>query len=291
MQLAFHLGCHATDEGKLVRSILRSRDVLLAHGIHVPGPRRYRNILPDTLGVLHGSVATDDAQKLLLGSVLDSEDAERALFFHENLISAPSQVFSDEGLYATAPGQFAALVSLFPSHETEFTMALCNPATLIPSLMQRARMPDLGALVTPENAKRLRWLPTMERVMERNPGLKLTLWCNEDTPLLWPEVLRALTKLGHDTPHEGDLDMVAALLPPDGFAELTQDMINDPPPSIPAWRQRIVDALEDYRNPELMEIAVTLPGWTQEVIDEVTETYFADCAAIAALPGVTFLDQ
>lgn len=290
MQLAFHVGCHATDEGKLVRSVLRSRDTLLAKGIHVPGPRRYRNILPDTLGILNGSAASDDAQKLLLGSVLDSEDAVRALFFHENLISTPSQVFAEDGLYTTAPGRFGAIASLFPSHEVEFTMALCNPATLVPALMQRARMPDLGALVTAQNAGRLRWLPTMERVMIENPDLRLTLWCNEDTPVLWPEVLRSLTKLGHDTPHEGDLDMAAALLPQEGFAELTQDMILDPPLSVASWRKRIMDALEDYPNPELMEVEVTLPGWTQDVIDEMTETYFADCAAIAALPGVTFLE-
>ena len=290
MQLAFHVGCHATDEGRLVRSVLRSRDVLVARGIHVPGPRRYRNILPDTLGILNGAPASEDAQKLLLGSVLDSEDAKRALFFHENLICAPSQVFSEEGLYASAPGRFRALVNLFPSHETEFTMALCNPATLIPSIIQRARTPDLGGVIDAANAMNLRWLPTIERVMAENPGLRLTLWCNEDTPLLWPEVLRTLTRLGHDVPHEGDLDMAAALLTEDGLAVMTREMISHPPQNVAAWRQRISEALEDFASPELMEVEVALPGWTQDVIDSVTETYFADCAAIAALPGVTFLE-
>ena len=44
---------------------------------------------------------------------------------------------------------------------------------------------------------------------------------------------------------EGDLDMAAALLPHEGFAELTQDMILDPPVSVTAWRKRIMDAKAD----------------------------------------------
>ena len=39
MQIVFHLGAHCTDDGLLIRSILKNRAKLAAEGIGVPGPK------------------------------------------------------------------------------------------------------------------------------------------------------------------------------------------------------------------------------------------------------------
>ena len=43
--------------------------------------------------------------------------------------------------------------------------------------------------------RRLRWSDTVRNIRIHNPGVPLTVWCDEDTPLIWPEVLQAVS--GH----------------------------------------------------------------------------------------------
>ena len=44
-----------------------------------------------------------------------------------------------------------------------------------------------------------------------------------------------------------------------------------------------------HARPEAVLETVTLPGWTQDLVDEMTDLYEEDVAMIAALPGVEFL--
>ncbi|MCX8509871.1 MAG: hypothetical protein ORN49_13510 [Rhodobacteraceae bacterium] len=285
----FHLGCHASDESRLFRSILNSRAALTPNAVGVPGPRTYRLTLPEAMAKLNGDTASEEMQQNILETVLKRDALLRALFFHDNLLCLPEERLSEAGLYAKAPEGFSNLLRLFPDHETVFSFALCNPATVIAFLVQRQKVPAMEALITPDNALKLRWLPTMTRVMLENPELRLTVWCNEDAPLIWPEILRTLSGLGQEVPHAGDLDMVAALMSPDGFNALTEDLVADPPHDISAWRERISLALRSDAKAELMEVEIPMPGWTDELVAEVTELYRQDCLAIAELPGVTFL--
>lgn len=289
MRIAFHLGLHCTDEGRLVRSMLRSRAELAPEGVHVPPPRRYRSLLRETLNILNGAPAPAEVQRLLIDTLIDTEDVQRLVLFHESLICIPSRAISEEGLYPMAPRRLAAFANLFPDHQTEFFLALCNPATMVPTLAARAGPDGYETVMAGANPLRLSWLATIRRAVEANPGLRLTLWCNEDTPFLWPEVLRAIA--GHETPGplEGDLDLLAALLTDEGLAALQADLAERPPVSVVDWRERAIDALEHAARPEEMEIEVALPGWTDETVARLTEQYLRDCAAIAALPGVEFL--
>ena len=41
--------------------------------------------------------------------------------------------------------------------------------------------------------------------------------------------------------------------------------------------------------PAVLDQVIDLPGWTQEVVDRVTQDYRADVAEIAVLPGVEFV--
>ena len=45
-------------------------------------------------------------------------------------------------------------------------------------------------------------------------------------------------------------------------------------------------ALARHALPEQMEIEVSLPGWTQDLVDRLSDLYDEDVAQIAALPGI-----
>ncbi len=289
MRIVFHLGVHCTDEGRLVRALLRSRGALLSLGVAVPPPRHYRSLLRETLGILNGTAASAEVQELLLDVMVDAEGVSRVVLFNDSLICLPQRAISDEGLYPMAARRLATARGLFPDHLTEFHLALCNPATLVPTLAKRAGPDGYEAVMAGANLLRLRWLPTIRQVLQMNPGVQLTVWCNEDTPLIWPEVLRVLTGLAPEVALEGDNDLLATLLTPEGLAGLIPALAGLDPTDRGTRRERISAALELHGRDEEMEIDADLPGWTEQTVERVTEAYIADCAAIAILPGVTFL--
>lgn len=289
MQIVFQLGVHCTDDGRLVRSLLRSRAALDDKGIYVPGPRRYRSLLRETLTILGGTPASDDVEQLLLDSLIDTDGVQRMLLFHENLITLPQRAISEEGLYAALPTRLGWLRDLFPSHSVEFHLALCNPATLIPTIALRHGAQDYETITAGADPASLSWLSTIRKTLQANPGTTLTLWCNEDTPLIWPELLRSLAALPPKVALEGDLDMVEALLSEEGSVVLRDSLRDVPSLDVTTRRDKISAALESYGKPEEMAVDVSLPGWSGELISRMTARYVADCAEIAKLPGVKFI--
>ncbi len=290
MQIVFQLGVHCTDDGRLVRSILRSRAALDDKGIYVPGPRRYRSLLRETLTILGGTRASEDVEQLLLDSLIDSDGVERMLLFHENLITLPQRAIAEDGLYATLASRIAWIRNLFPSHEVEFHMALCNPATLIPTIALRHGAQDYETITAGVDVSRLSWLSTIRRTLEANPDIGLTLWCNEDTPLIWPDLLRSLSALPAATAMEGDLDMADALLTDEGISALRTELLAVSSNDFAERRDKISQALESHGKPEEMAVEVSLPGWNDSLIAQLTARYLADCAEIAELPGVRFIE-
>lgn len=289
MRIVFHLGVHCTDDGRLIRSVLRSRTAFLDQPLHVPGPRSYRSLLRETLGILNGAPASDEVQSLLLDALTDDDEAERILLFHENLICLPQRIVSDQGLYAMAPRRLQAIANLFPGHQCEFHLALCNPAVLIPSLVQRGVAENYDAVMGGADLGSQRWLPTIRRIVEANRAIDLTLWCSEDAALIWPQILRRICALPPDMALDGDTDMAAALMSDAGAAALRDGLAADPPASAEAWVGRVSAALEEHGRAEEMTLPVDLPGWTDEVVTDLTEAYIDECAAIASMPGVRFL--
>ena len=289
MQIVFHLGAHCTDEGRLVRSLLRSRGALLERGVAVPPPRHYRSLLRETLGILGGAAATAEMQSLLVDTLVDAEGITRLVLFHDSLICIPQRAISEEGLYPMIGRRLAILGNLFPDHEVSFQLALCNPATLVPLLALQSGPGGYETVMAGANVLRLRWLSSIRYVVQTHPGIRLTLWCNEDTPLIWPEVLRGLAGVGPEVAFEGDNDLLATLLTPEGLKGLETALTEGGTTDVAARRELVSRALEAHGLPEHMEFDITLPGWTEEIVARVTEAYVSDCAMIATLPGVTFL--
>ena len=119
-----------------------------------------------------------------------------------------------------------------------------------------------------------------------NPGVPLVIWADEDTPLIWPEVLQAVS--GHDdaTELEDTDELLAGIMSPDGLVRMRNYVATHPPRSI-LQRRRIVSAfLDKFALPDRVEMEFDMPGWTRRhgrrndrrPIDE-------DIDRIRAMPG------
>ena len=88
MRIAYHLGAHFTDDERLLRCLLKNRDVLLQNEIVVPGPKRYRTLLRETAIALKGQPASLDTQALVLEQIMEVDRAERLiliLYYYEEM--------------------------------------------------------------------------------------------------------------------------------------------------------------------------------------------------------------
>ncbi len=291
MQILFHLGAHCTDGGLLIRSILRNREVLAREGVGVPGPGRYRELIRDVSTSLRGDAANPDTEAMLIEAIRDDDTAERIVLSNENFLCRDSVVLTDGALYPKAH-KSAWLRQCFPGHQTEFAVALRNPATFVPDILHRVD-PDGGeraALLATIALERLVWSDVIARIAEANPGARIFAWCHEDTPFIWAEIIREMTGADPYTTLDGEFDMLEQIITDDGMARL-KSFLSLRDVSGPTRRRSAVAAfLQAHAIEDAIEEEIDIPGWTDDTIDELTARYDEDVARIARMPGVQMIE-
>ena len=289
MRIAYHLGALFTDDDRLLRCLLKNRDLLAQHEIVVPGPNRYRRLLRETANKLKGQAATIDEQALILDQIMEEDRASRMILSWESFLSLPNYVLS-ERLYPAAGERVRAFCQIFPQIEAEFFLAIRNPASFLPLLYDRIKPESYRDFLNGCDPFDIYWSEVIERIVESNPGVPLTVWCDEDTPLIWPEVLQAVS--GHDpaTPLQDDDELLALLMTDAGLARYHAYCREHPPQSV-AHRRRIVTAfLEKFGRPEQLTADASAPGWTEELVEDLTAAYLEDVGRIARIPGVHLIE-
>lgn len=288
MRIVYHLGAHCTDEERLLRCLLKNRGTLADQGIAVPGPARYRMLVRDTAVSLNGRPASRDTQALVLDQIMEEATADRLVLSWENFLAFPQWVLRG-ALYPSAGDRMRAITRIFPEIGAEFHLAVRNPATFIPALMARQRGRSYAEVMKGLHPQDLLWSDLVRDIREANPEVPLTIWCDEDTPLIWPEVLRAVSGHAPRTVLEGTDDLLAGLMSPEGLARLTAALSAHPPRTVKARRRITAEHLERHGRPEQLEQEIDLPGWTPALAEALTAQYDDDIARIAALPGVRLI--
>ncbi len=288
MRIVYHLGVHCTDEEKLVRCLLKNRGALAEQGISVPGPARYRVLLRETMGALKGETASRDTQAMVLEQIMDEDEAQRLVLSYDNFLAFPQWVLR-QTLYPGAAERVRALTRLFPDIEAEFHLAIRNPATFLPALFQRQGDRSYEDFIAGTDPMLLRWSDLVTRIRQAVPDVPITVWCDEDTPLLWPEILRGLA--GHDPAMtlNGVHDFLATLMSPEGTARLRKYLTENPPAGTDQRRRIVTAFLAKFALPDRLEVELDLPGWTEDYVAALTAQYDADVARIAAMPDITLL--
>ncbi len=286
MQILFHLGAHATDDGLLIRSILRNRARLAAEGIGVPGPGRYRELLGDVSTTLRGEPASEDTEAMIIEAICDDDTAQRIVLSNENFLCRADVVLAGDGLYPKAD-KSAWLRQSLPSHDVEFALAIRNPATFVPEVI--AQSETVAEVLAEASLADLLWSEVVADIIAANPDAPVTVWCHEDTPFIWSEIMCELT--GHDpfTQLDGEFDMLDTIISEDGMTRLTE-FLESRGVTNQIKRRRAVSAfLEAHAIEEEVETEIDVPGWTSDTIDMLTEIYEDDVARIARMEHVTFI--
>ena len=289
MRIVYHLGVHCTDEDRLVRCLLKNRATLAEQGIVVPSPTRYRKLLRDTAIRLRGAAASDETASMILDQIIDEPVGERMILSWTSFLSFPAYAVS-EMLYARGGERLHGFTQIFPDYEAEFHLAIRNPASFLPDLRQRAQRKGHEDILNGVDPTQLRWSDTIRGIKEANPGVQVTVWCDEDAPLIWPELLQAISGHLPETVLEDDDDLLADLMTEAGLARYRTYCQEHPPQSV-SQRRRIVTAfLEKFGHPEKLAADADVPGWSEALVDQLTQSYLRDIDRIVRMPGVRFIE-
>lgn len=292
MKILYHLGAHCTDEGAILRLLLRNSDRLAAQGTAIPLPEHYEAMLRAAAAAYAGQPQAPQQAKQLLQHLLPQNPpvpASRMVISFESLLAFPRGAITEEGLYPQAGHHAGGLASLFPDHQVEFCLALRNPATLVPALSAK-RMAKGGTPIPSElNPLRLSWLDVVKRLRAACPEAEITLWADEDSPLIWHQILRHISAHAPDMPLEGVLDFPASLLRTPGERRMRAWFERETPTTDPQCQAGLADFLNRFGDPELTEMTLDMPGWDQDSVDRVTARYEAECQVLQTMPNVTVL--
>lgn len=289
MEIVFHIGAHCTDEDRIIRTLLRNRTALAAEGIVVPLARHYRYLFRDLLARLEGARASPRMQELVLDAVMAQDRPRRVVFGHEMFLGLRSDALGSGRLYPGGSARVAALRNIFPDHAVSFCLGIRDPATFLPALHAASEPAATPALPGGIDPLRLSWSALVEEMRAAVPDCDFTVWCDEDLPLIWPAVLRAVSGHGEATRLEHLDEFPAELMLPEGVERMRAYFAENPPASEARRRRAVAAFLERFGRPERLEVEIDMPGWTQERVAEITAAYQADAATIAAIPGVRFI--
>lgn len=289
MQIAFHIGAHCTDEDQLVKSLVKNTQIFTDHGVSVPGPSRYRKLLTDVAVKLAGKPASLETQDMVLEQILDGTDPDRVVFSFDNYISGPRRALENGMLYPAAGEKTRVLYDLFPDHKIEFFLGVRDPATFVPAFLTKYPEIDRTEVMAKLNPMGMVWSDIIKDIREANPECQITVWCNEDTPLIWPEVMHEITGIDMGVQFKGGLDIIAQIMQREGVKRLRAYMAEHQPVNEIQRRRVLAAFLDKYAIEDEVEQEITIPGWTSELVDELSASYEDDMLEIARIPGVSFI--
>jgi len=289
MQIAFHIGANCTDEDRLLKSALKNADALLGKGISVPGPGKYRRLLREAIDSLADGAPADDARDVLLDAIVEDDDITRLVLSNDNFITIPKRIFDHGVFYHQAEKKVHGLLKLFPQDAVSLFIGLRNPASFLQETAARAEVGSLAQYLGMLTPLEVKWSDVVRRIKLAAPDTPLFVWCNEDTPIIWEELIRLFAGVPADLPITGQFDVLSSVIKPDGLQELTANIERVAPEDIEARQHMIADTLEAHALTDLIEDSIEMPELDAALVAAMTDAYEADLDVIAAMEGVDLI--
>lgn len=289
MQIAFHIGANCTDEDRLLKSIFKDADSLLQQGIAVPGPGKYRKLLRDTVQQLDGASPKPDTRDILIDAIVEDDSIKRIVMTNDNFIAIPKRIFDHGVFYPQIDIKLRSLQRIFHRDELSLFFSIRNPASFLQDTVRRSEgltLPQYLGMLTP---KEIFWSDAVARIKHAAPDAHLYVWCNEDTPLIWEELIRLQSGTSPDAKVAGRYDLLDHVLTPEGLSHVKATLEDGSARDQHARQDIIADALEVYAKPELVEDQIELPELDADMVAVLSQNYEDDLAEISEMDGVTLV--
>ena len=286
MRLILHTGVHYTEQDRLAQTVQRNDAVFAQGKVAMPDPESYRSLVRDTLNAMHRAPVTEDARDVLLDVILGSDEPERVILTDPNFFRTPGTAVQQGQFYPDAPSRMASMARLFPEDDLEIFMAIRNPAALLPILHNVSSHPKDAQFWGGRGPQDVRWSDLLTDIRAAAPEIPITVWCNEDMPLLWSQIIREMLGLDENTKIAGGFDLLATIMSTEGMQRFRAYLASHPEMSELQKRRVIAAFLDKFALEDEIEEELDMMGWTDALVDELTEIYDQDMYAIEQIPGV-----
>ena len=289
MIIALHIGLHLTDQGKLVRSIGRNRAALKELGTAVPKPWKYRKRLAHAQTQVRSYTYSPLTKRYLFGEQEVEFSPERLVLSSASFSGTPRQAFSNNVFYENLTENLAEFCEIFPDDTLEVFLAIRNPATFLPALFTNRKARDFALFMDDSSLWNLRWSELIERTRIQFPEVPLTIWCNEDSPLIWEQLIRELSGVDPTFPLSGCHDLLEELMTAEGIARFKKYLSVHPEATELQKRRVIAAFLAKFAKDDKMYENTEIPDLDEHILEEITDAYEADTQVIQRMHGVNFI--
>lgn len=289
MKVVFHTGAHHTDDDRILKCLLNNKGPFSKRGVAVPGPGKYRTLLKETFAAMDTAEPSSDARDVLVDAILDDERADRLILSNQHFFGSPRFSLGGGQLYPLATRRLRQVMQLFEGDEVELFMALCNPATFVPNVLSKASPAQQREILSENNPLALRWIDLMARIKQTLPELKITVWCNEDTPLIWGQIIRDMAGIPYGEKIIGNFDLLREIMSREGMKLLRRHMAEHPNLTESQKHRVIAAFLDKFALDDALEEEVDLPDWTEELVEELTASYDHDVSLLRNIDGVKMI--
>ena len=289
MQVVLHTGAHETDEDRLIKCLLKNKGDFAKSGTALPGPSRYRRLIRDAMHALERGDASPRAREVLLDAILEEDMPDRVVLSNDSFFGVIAMAVSGGVFYPKAEKKLLEFRQLFPDDDIELFMAIRNPASFLPAALKTSKFAALPDLIGGCDPQQLRWSELFSRIRTALPDIPITIWCNEDTPLIWGQIMRDIAAIAPDTKISGAFDLLYEIMSKDGMKRFRAYLKSHPVMSEAQKRRVIAAFLGKFALEEAIEEELDVPGWTEATVEELTNLYEDDVFAIQNIPGLRMI--
>ncbi|WP_299939014.1 hypothetical protein [uncultured Pelagimonas sp.] len=291
MQVILHAGVHCTDEDRILKCLLRNADSWRHEGVAIPGPSKYRKFLLEALNTMGKGGINPDTREIILDAIMEADQAEvdRLILSHHSFFSVPKLMFEGGRTYRKAEGRLQTLQNIFAVDEVELHLGLRDPATFLPAAFAATPHTNFQDFLQGVDPMQFRWSDLIRRLRDQVPGMPITLWCNEDTPLIWGQIIREMAGIELTRKITGAFDLFSQIISPEGMKRF-RGFLKENHNINEMQKRRVMAAfLDKYALEDEIEEELDLPGWDATYVDMLTELYEDDLYTISRIPGVTVI--
>jgi hypothetical protein len=286
MQIVYHIGANFTDQDRLLKSVLQNAEVFSNLCVKVPGPGKYMRLIREIIQELDGQMPAPDTREIMLDAILDDEQCNLVVMGHAQFICVHRRIFEDGIFYKLAEQKLMGRARLFPTDDLEIFVSLRDPAKFIPAVFKESPDKNFAKFFRGVDPMGVKWSDLITRIRTILPNAALTVWCNEDTPLIWARLIRGLAGVDPLTKITGGFDLLSSIMSAEGMKQFVTYLRANLPQTEAQKRWIIAAFLEKYA---LEEEIVDMPGWTEDMVAQMTANYDEDVYMIERMPGVNFI--
>ncbi|SDW17405.1 hypothetical protein SAMN05444358_101123 [Ruegeria halocynthiae] len=289
MQMVIQAGAHFTDEAQLFSLLQANTQIMADNHTAFWGLRPFRKIFRPALKPSADRPSHQDTLAQFQNLFPKGQQIDRAILSSALYLGERSSIIMDGQFYARAGQRMAYLDQLFGESTVELFIGLRNPGSFIPNVLMLLSAHEREHILATTDLSCLSWLAMIEDIRDLAPDVKITLWSNEDFPLICGDILRTLAGMPDDTPIEEEFTLLSSLVSDVGKRELADVIEQQSVPNDPILRGKLGQIFQQHALTDAIEEELELPGWNEDIVAAFTELYEQDLARLQTMPDIRFL--